>query len=255
MKAEIGNAKQFSKDEILIFPDGSVGIPQGGILSPLFANLYLSGFDKKITDEGFNLVRYADDFVVLCKTEKEARKAYELARTYLKNELNLEIHEIDVPESKTRIVHFSQGFDFLGFLFNHNRICPNEKTRNKFKSKADEILNPKSSSNLVDTLLKLRNMINGWGNAYSFCHLENLRVNPKEDVMSKILESLENHVRVAFFTLLNSCEIKPNGSGWRGYHLERFGVPKLMNFLSKKTLKDLTVKRKKKTKGILKNNC
>jgi retron-type reverse transcriptase len=88
-----------------------VGVPLGAVLSPLWANLYLHPLDAWISSLGFKMVRYADDFLVLCAEEAEviqARQAVEAALSCLKLSL--------APE-KTRITHFDQGFLFLGVTF------------------------------------------------------------------------------------------------------------------------------------------
>jgi RNA-directed DNA polymerase len=68
-----------------IFIGATEGIPQGGVLSPMLANFYLYEFDKAVTAKGFRLIRYADDFVVMCKTREEAEQAHILCRTMLGN--------------------------------------------------------------------------------------------------------------------------------------------------------------------------
>ena len=93
---------------------GRAGASQGGILSPLLCNIYLHPFDVEMTKQGLRLVRYADDFVILCRHNREAEKALKAAeRTLARLKLNLNPH-------KTRIVHFDQGFKFLGVFFLRN---------------------------------------------------------------------------------------------------------------------------------------
>jgi retron-type reverse transcriptase len=87
------------------------GVPQGSPISPLLANFFLEDFDRELEKSGRKLIRYADDFVILAKTQEEAGKSLAesqklLAEAHL--ELNLE---------KTRIVDFAHGFRFLGALF------------------------------------------------------------------------------------------------------------------------------------------
>src|SRR5438067_1175266 len=89
-----------------------LGTPQGGPLSPLLANVYLHGFDERLAQAGYGLVRYADDFVVFARSEGEATAALGLAREVLEGELGLTLH----PE-KTRVVSVAQGFEFLGFHY------------------------------------------------------------------------------------------------------------------------------------------
>lgn len=94
------------------------GVAQGSPLSPLLANLYLDEFDRRLHDAGLALVRYADDFVVLCTDVHAAAAALRLARETLAG-LRLELNE-----RKTRLTTFEQGFDFLGVHFVHNLAEP-----------------------------------------------------------------------------------------------------------------------------------
>ena len=87
------------------------GIVQGSPLSPLLANLYLDALDEEIEEQGVKIVRFADDFVVLCKSEKKAEKV--LARCVRL----LEQHNLRLHDDGTRIVSFDKGFDFVGYLF------------------------------------------------------------------------------------------------------------------------------------------
>jgi RNA-directed DNA polymerase len=91
------------------------GTPQGGPLSPLLANLYLHPLDAALEAHGYEFVRYADDFVVLARTQAEAEEALRLIREVLA-ELGLRLNE-----SKTRVVHLHDGFDFLGFRYFRSR--------------------------------------------------------------------------------------------------------------------------------------
>ena len=87
------------------------GIVQGGAVSPLLCNLYLHEFDVAMVKAGLHLVRYADDFIICCRTEAAARQAMESAAQKLA-ELRLRLH----PQ-KTRIIRFDEGLEFLGFSF------------------------------------------------------------------------------------------------------------------------------------------
>jgi CRISPR-associated protein Cas1 len=87
---------------------GKRGILQGSPLSPLLANIYLDSFDKAILKKGLKLVRFGDDFIIQCRTRKEAESALKYAQKKLKK-LKLEIHP-----HKTQIAHFDKGVRFLG---------------------------------------------------------------------------------------------------------------------------------------------
>lgn len=87
------------------------GLPQGAPISPLLANLYLDSFDDRMLASGQKLVRFADDFVVLCKSEPKAQHALKLTRQLLAS-----LH-LTLNEEKTRITSFAGGFDYLGATF------------------------------------------------------------------------------------------------------------------------------------------
>jgi CRISPR-associated protein Cas1 len=99
-----------------VFFDGRViirdrGLPQGAVISPALANLYLDEFDE-LLEENFKLVRYADDILILCRSKAEIENAIEAARNALEK-LHLELNK-----GKTKIENFDHGFQYLGFLFN-----------------------------------------------------------------------------------------------------------------------------------------
>ncbi len=105
----------------LILP--TQGIPQGSVVSPILANVYLDDFDEAIADAGFKLVRYADDFVVLAKSKSQIETAQALVDTLLKS-IGLELH----PD-KTRITNFQQGFHFLGHTFVRSLVIEDQGKR------------------------------------------------------------------------------------------------------------------------------
>ena len=149
-----------------LFFGADSGIPQGGVLSPMLANFYLHEFDRRMLRRGFNLVRYADDFVVMCENPERAQLAHTLSRDIL-GALNLGIHALDAPGSKSRIGNFSkEGLLFLGVRFEGQETFPASKVVNRFKGKVEEILKPASGDSLFRTLQKLTNLINGWGKCY-----------------------------------------------------------------------------------------
>src|SRR5262249_17641529 len=104
-------------------PEG--GTPPGAVLSPLLSNLYLDPLDHQMAGEGIEMVRYADDFVLLCRSREEAQRTLERVRSWTVP-AGLTLHPV-----KTRIVDETQeGFDFLGYHFQRGRHWPREKSRN-----------------------------------------------------------------------------------------------------------------------------
>jgi len=104
-----------------------LGTPQGSPLSPLLANVYLHQFDLAMNQRGHRLVRYADDFVILCATEGEATRAWREAEKALAR-LRLELNE-----EKTRIVRFDDGFEFLGVRFIHGEAVKPTADASRFR--------------------------------------------------------------------------------------------------------------------------
>jgi RNA-directed DNA polymerase len=105
------------------------GTPQGAVVSPLLSNIYLDGLDWQMARSGLEMVRYADDFIVLCRSQEQAQQALELVRRWVE-ENGLSLHP-----NKTRLVDTSQagGFDFLGYHFERGMKWPRRKSLNKLK--------------------------------------------------------------------------------------------------------------------------
>ncbi len=111
----------------------TVGTPQGGVLSPLLANIALNVLDWQLDQAGFRFVRYADDFVVLCRSYAEAEEALTLVRR-VTADLGLSLS----PE-KTKIARFTEGFVFLGFEINHRGRRMRESSVEKYKTRIREL--------------------------------------------------------------------------------------------------------------------
>jgi len=191
LRVEVGNLDFFRPDEREMFPLADSGIPQGGVLSPMLANFYLYPFDKGMSDAGFNLVRYADDFVVMCKSEDQARSAYDLAKKILETDLRLKLHTLGDHNSKTRITLYSKGFTFLGLHFQGGRTTPGSSSIKKFREKISAITDHRQGQNLLKTLTSLKNRIDGWANAYHM--YDSLEIFHSLDL--QIREQLANYLR------------------------------------------------------------
>jgi len=113
------------------------GLPQGSPISPLLANLFLDEFDEALGDS-FKLIRYADDFVVLCKSREEAESALNEAKA------SLEKLKLKLKTSKTQITDFEQGFQYLGFLFLKSLVIESEKDEKQKPKKKTIISNLES---------------------------------------------------------------------------------------------------------------
>jgi RNA-directed DNA polymerase len=111
-----------------------MGAPQGAVLSPLLSNIYLNPLDHQMAAQGYEMVRYADDFVILCRSQAEAEQALAQVRQWC------EAEGLTVHPTKTKIVNVRQeGFDFLGYHFQTNRRgdlvrWPRKKSMDKLKT-------------------------------------------------------------------------------------------------------------------------
>jgi group II intron reverse transcriptase/maturase len=128
------------------------GTPQGGVVSPLLANAVLHHLDIRLDEAGYKFVRYADDFVILCKTRPQAERALDFVKNVVEQELGLQLH----PE-KTQIHRFADGFDFLGFHLTSRGARMRQKSLEKFKNKV-RILTTRSH-NLDSTVMEKLNSV------------------------------------------------------------------------------------------------
>jgi RNA-directed DNA polymerase len=143
------------------FHETELGSPQGGVISPLLANIYLNYFDWEMKKRGFPVVRYADDAIIFCKSRSRAEKAYQVSREILEEHLQLRMH----PE-KTKVVHFDEGFRFLGFNFwKEFLVFPKDKVK-KQKDKIRKITKRQQGRNLEEMIMKLNEVVRGVGNYY-----------------------------------------------------------------------------------------
>jgi RNA-directed DNA polymerase len=134
------------------------GTPQGAVISPLLANLYLDPLDHVMAAAGFEMVRYADDLVVLCRTREEAAAA--LAQlAHWTTTAGLALH----PE-KTRLVDATQrqGFDFLGYHFAHGRRWPRKKSLQKLKTRLRAKTRRMPGHSLTAIIADVNRTLHGW---------------------------------------------------------------------------------------------
>ncbi|MGH7868589.1 MAG: group II intron reverse transcriptase/maturase [Candidatus Dormibacteraceae bacterium] len=132
------------------------GSPQGGVISPLLANIVLDAFDKAIEARGWRHVRYADDFVILTQTPQEAAEALQYAQSVLQ-ELKLEVHQ-----TKTRVTTLFNGFEFLGFHFRRHTLGPRQRSIDKFKTDVRRLTRRQQGINIEAVIRKLNPSIRGW---------------------------------------------------------------------------------------------
>jgi len=141
------------------------GVPQGAVLSPVLSNVYLNPLDHRMAELGFQMVRYADDFVILCRTPEEAEAALTEVRRWVENN-GLTLH----PE-KTHIVDSrEQSFSFLGYSFRGKFRFPRPKSHRKFSDRIRDLTPRKSGESLDVMIQRINRSTRGWFNYFRHCH-------------------------------------------------------------------------------------
>ena len=163
------------------------GTPQGGVVSPLLSNILLTPFDQEMRRKGYQLTRYADDWVVTCESAAEARAAVAAALRILK-ELGVQLH----PQ-KTRIVHVRQGFEFLGYKIKRGKqlrlslgkvrsgaqsgelyAIPREKSVRHFMDQVRALTRRRVPLKTRELIEELNPVLRGWGHHYKRAHVRKL---------------------------------------------------------------------------------
>ncbi len=139
------------------------GTPQGAVISPLLANLYLDPLDHQMAERGWEMVRYADDFVILCRSEAEAQAALEAVQHWTA-EAGLRLHP-----TKTRLVDASQkgGFDFLGYHFERGYHWPRAKSVTKLKETVRAKTRRNNGQSMSRIVQDVNRTLRGWRNYFS----------------------------------------------------------------------------------------
>ncbi len=140
------------------------GVPQGAVLSPTLSNLYLNPLDHEMADTGFERVRYADDFVVLCRSQFEAAMALQVITEWVA-QAGLTLHP-----TKTKIVDSRvESFAFLGYSFRGDKIYPRRESLTKMKTRINELTPRKRSGSLTSIVQELNRVLIGWFGYFRHC--------------------------------------------------------------------------------------
>lgn len=152
----------------------SGGTPQGAVISPLLSNIYLHPVDLKMSSEGYEMVRYADDLVILCRSEEEAQRALDALRQQLTG------RKLTLNAEKTKLVDASQagGFDFLGYHFERGYRWPRKKSIDKMRDKIRN-LTPRANGHSMEAVIaKVNTVLRGWFHYFKHSHWTTF---PKQD--------------------------------------------------------------------------
>ena len=154
--------------------DTEEGSPQGGNLSPLLANVYLNEFDQEYLKRGVPCIRYADDIVLLAKSERAAERLLETSTKYLEGTLKLRVNQ---EKSRVVSVFAIRNFKFLGFALGKNgegiyaRVHP--KSMKKFKDRLREYSSRRRCQSIRLSLEKIKVYVRGWMNYYGIACMKN----------------------------------------------------------------------------------
>jgi RNA-directed DNA polymerase len=143
------------------------GTPQGAVMSPLLANIYLHGLDVLMEQEGYRMVRYADDFVILCRSREEATTALELVRRWVAE------HGLTLHPEKTHVGDCRQqgeGFDFLGYRFEAGRRHVRDKSLRRFKERLRARTRRTRGDSLACIVADLNPLLKGWFAYFRHAH-------------------------------------------------------------------------------------
>ena len=143
-----------------VFKPTTIGTPQGGVISPLLANIVLNQLDWRLKEAGYRFVRYADDFVVVCKSRQQAEAALAVVEKIM-TDLGLSLS----PE-KTKIAGYGKGYEFLGFRLSSRSRTMRSKSMENFKTKVRELT--RRCHNLdAQVIEKLNRVIRGTANYFA----------------------------------------------------------------------------------------
>jgi len=140
-----------------------MGTPQGAVLSPLLANVYLHDLDETMALAGYKMVRYADDFVVLCESQGQAQAALERIKDWV------QAHELELHPDKTHVGNCQergQGFDFLGYRFEAGLRLIRRKSQQAFRDKVKALTRRTCGQSLNYLTARLNPVLKGWFNYF-----------------------------------------------------------------------------------------
>lgn len=224
----LGLVKQYLNQSVmedLAMWTPETGTPQGAVISPLLANIYLNPLDHLMAKQGFEMVRYADDFVVLCRTATEAEKALEIIRDWMADE-GLTLH----PE-KTRLVSMEENgnyFEFLGYRFHRHKDrlyrFVRAKSLKKLRASVRKRTRRANGHSLSTIIQETNSVLRGWFAYFKHSHYT-------------VFPSIDRWVRMRLRSILR----KRRGGKGRGRGMDHHRWPNA--YFTERGLFDLTAAR------------
>jgi group II intron reverse transcriptase/maturase len=165
----LGLIDRFLKSGIMVgsnWQESELGSPQGGVFSPLLANIYLDEFDQEMMKRKHRIVRYADDILIFCTSKSGAENALKVASHILEVPLKLKVNE-----RKTHIAHSSTGIKFLGVIIGDQYTRIQENKLKAFKIKVKQQTKRNGGSNLAQVLKRLNPVLRGFVNYFKVANI------------------------------------------------------------------------------------
>jgi len=162
----------FLKSGVMVgsnWQESELGSPQGGVISPLLANIYLDEFDQEMMKRKHRIVRYADDILIFCTSQSGADNALKVASHILEVTLKLKVNE-----DKTHIAHSSNGVKFLGVIIGDNYTRIQEKKLKGLKEKVKQITKRNGGVNLATVLQRLNPVLRGFTNYFKIANISTI---------------------------------------------------------------------------------
>ena len=148
------------------------GTPQGAVISPLLANIYLHPLDELLASRGYRMVRYADDFVVMCKSREEAEAALAVVQQWVtENGLRLSPTKTQVGDCRVP----GQGFEFLGYRFEAGQRWVRKKSLQRVKDSIRAKTGRTRGDSLKRIIADLNPMLRGWFEYFKHAHVDTFR--------------------------------------------------------------------------------
>ena len=168
--------KRYLRSEVMengVVVETEEGSPQGGNLSPLLANIYLNEFDQEFNKRGVPCIRYADDIVLLAKSERASERLLESSTKFLEGTLKLKVNR---EKSRTVSVFAIRNFKYLGFCFGRNGkgiyVRVHGKSWKKAKDKLRMLTSRSRCGSVVKTMERIKEYMRGWMNYYSMADMK-----------------------------------------------------------------------------------